>query len=190
MNGKTDARIVKTMEKLKGSLLTLMKDHSIDSISVTCLCKAAGINRNTFYAHYREPVDLLMEIENGLLGEMMQTLGKLESVEVGNIYSFVIPILETITKNSDICQIILSDHGNRHFINKIVEMLKGPTTRAWVEKGLTEQEADVSYHYCVGGALSVIENWVKSGYETDAHTLGNMLGDLIESGQIRNIKRY
>ena len=32
MNGKTDARIVKTMEKLKSSLLGLMKEHSIDSI--------------------------------------------------------------------------------------------------------------------------------------------------------------
>ena len=56
-----------------------MKEESIDSITVTALCRKAGINRNTFYAHFGEPVELLQNIEDSLLGRMWQTLSKVDT---------------------------------------------------------------------------------------------------------------
>ena len=55
---------------------------------------------------------------------------------------------------------------------------------------MTEEEADYTYHYCVGGALGVIESWAMGGYRVEVAVLGDMLSGLIENGRIRNIRRY
>jgi AcrR family transcriptional regulator len=46
-----------------------MRTKTIDRISILELCKTADVNRNTFYAHYSTPEDVLNEIENELVEE-------------------------------------------------------------------------------------------------------------------------
>lgn len=55
---KTDLRIAKTKEALRQALLNLLKQKSLNSISVTELCQAARVNRGTFYAHYGQVENL------------------------------------------------------------------------------------------------------------------------------------
>jgi AcrR family transcriptional regulator len=61
---KVDRRILKTERSLEEALLKLMRGKSIDQITTTELCREAGINRNTFYAHYPNPMNLLQRIED------------------------------------------------------------------------------------------------------------------------------
>lgn len=190
MAEKLDARIEKTLDKLRKALIEMMKDESIDSITVTALCRRAGINRNTFYAHFDEPSQLLQNIEDLLLGMMWQTLSQVDTDKL-DLKDFVTGILTVIDSNRQLCQVILSPHGrSRNFIARIVGMIQDKTMTLWISKGMTREEADITYHYCVSGALGVIENWVNSGFVTDVGHLANMLSDLIEDGQIRNINRY
>lgn len=190
MAEKLDARIEKTLDKLRKALIEMMKDESIDSITVTALCRRAGINRNTFYAHFDEPSQLLQNIEDLLLGMMWQTLSQVDTDKL-DLKDFVTGILTVIDSNRQLCQVILSPHGrSRNFITRIVGMIQDKTMALWISKGMTREEADITYHYCVSGALGVIENWVNSGFVTDVGHLANMLSDLIEDGQIRNINRY
>lgn len=190
MAEKLDARIEKTLDKLRKALIEMMKDESIDSITVTALCRRAGINRNTFYAHFDEPAQLLQNIEDLLLGMMWQTLSQVDTDKL-DLKDFVTGILTVIDSNRQLCQVILSPHGrSRNFIARIVGMIQDKTMTLWISKGMTREEADITYHYCVSGALGVIENWVNSGFVTDVGHLANMLSDLIEDGQIRNINRY
>lgn len=59
---KEDARVTKTKERLRESLLDLMEDKPLADISITALCASAHVNRNTFYAHYGSPADVLDEL--------------------------------------------------------------------------------------------------------------------------------
>lgn len=58
---KTDLRVSKTKEALREALLLLLKQKSLDSISVTELCQMAKVNRGTFYAHYGQVENLFEE---------------------------------------------------------------------------------------------------------------------------------
>lgn len=189
MEGKVDARILKTREKLKKALLELMKDNAVETINVTTLCRKAGVNRNTFYAHYLDPIDLLKEIESELLESMWNTLSQVDTSTL-DLRTFINSILYTINDNRELCYLILSPRGGRHFVNTIVTMLRDKAVASWRLKGMTEEEADYTYHYCVGGALGVIESWAMGGYRVEVAVLGDMLSGLIENGRIRNIRRY
>ena len=54
-----DLRIIKTESSLKNALCNLVKERDFEKISVKDICEAAGINRITFYDHYKDKYDLL-----------------------------------------------------------------------------------------------------------------------------------
>ena len=54
---------------IRQALLTLLKEKPLQNITVRELCQAAGINRGTFYTHYRDIYDLMEQIEEELTEE-------------------------------------------------------------------------------------------------------------------------
>jgi len=71
---KEDRRVRYTKMVLRESLLALMKQKAISKITPTELCRHADVNRNTFYAHYSSPYDLLIQIESELYEEIRQSI--------------------------------------------------------------------------------------------------------------------
>ena len=53
-----DHRVRVTRMLLRKAFLELLSRKPIQSISVRELCEEAGINRSTFYAHYKDVYDL------------------------------------------------------------------------------------------------------------------------------------
>lgn len=69
---KQDLRVSVTKRMVKESLLQLLRTKQLDSITVSELCKAAQINRATFYRHYDTLYDVLHEIEVDFFGQAPQ----------------------------------------------------------------------------------------------------------------------
>jgi AcrR family transcriptional regulator len=71
---QVDPRVVQTKKNLRSALERLIKSHDPNKISVSALCKEAGVSRPTFYQHYSSIFDLygaavmdkLAEFEPGL----------------------------------------------------------------------------------------------------------------------------
>ena len=62
MANKNDLRIIKTKKVLFDTLLKLMKQKNFEKIKVSDICDEALINRSTFYAHYEDKYELLIEL--------------------------------------------------------------------------------------------------------------------------------
>jgi len=58
----TDFRVILTKRMLKEALLRCLETKTLSKISVSELCKEAGVNRTTFYNHYASPTMVLKEI--------------------------------------------------------------------------------------------------------------------------------
>lgn len=63
---RENQRILLTRRLLQEGLLRLLEVKELEKISVTELCREAGINRATFYNHYDSPQALLAGIEAGI----------------------------------------------------------------------------------------------------------------------------
>lgn len=68
---KKDSRSIRTEAKIKESLLSLLGASGFSGITVSELCRDAGITRVTFYQHYGSLADVLDE----LLDDITQELG-------------------------------------------------------------------------------------------------------------------
>lgn len=61
---KNDVRSRFTQSTIKKSLLKLLNNAPLKSITVSELCREAGITRGTFYNHFYDVYDIYESIEN------------------------------------------------------------------------------------------------------------------------------
>ena len=76
MEKKTDLRIIKTKKVIYEALIDLMKEKTFEEIKVSDICNKALINRSTFYAHYEDKYELLVEFINDLKSNFTNELDK------------------------------------------------------------------------------------------------------------------
>ena len=74
---KVDKRVANTKEAVTRVFSDLLKEKSIDEISVTEICQKANINRGTFYSHYKDPYDLRNKIQEAFLEKFKANIEKL-----------------------------------------------------------------------------------------------------------------
>ena len=63
MNIKNNSRYKLSSEKIETAFLTLILNNNYEDITISQVCKQAGINRSTFYCHYDDINDLVIKIE-------------------------------------------------------------------------------------------------------------------------------
>lgn len=63
INTPNNARAQASRQALRRALLTLLESRELSQIAVSHLCRAAGVNRSTFYAHYQNLWEVLEELE-------------------------------------------------------------------------------------------------------------------------------
>ena len=64
---KFDAKYQLYNDKMIDAMIQLLQKKSFDAITVTEICRTAGIQRSTFYAHYSDPYELLQDMANQVL---------------------------------------------------------------------------------------------------------------------------
>ena len=71
---KPDRRIQRTRRALRKALLEIIKEKKYDSISVEEITKRANLGRATFYLHYKDKEDLLVDEFNEIVNERARTI--------------------------------------------------------------------------------------------------------------------
>ncbi len=108
---KTDRRVLKTEQALESALLKLMRGKSIDQITTTELCREAGINRNTFYAHYPNPTSLLERVEDEFIKVIV---GIIDDTVKDQGYSMLLQrVFEAIIEHKALSLVLLSRNGRQ-----------------------------------------------------------------------------
>ena len=64
MNTKNNLRFKTSNEKIETAFLSLILQKPFEEIQILDLCKKAEINRSTFYAHYTDIYELVINIES------------------------------------------------------------------------------------------------------------------------------
>ena len=68
---KSESKYFNTAVKMDLALIALLKKKPFDYISVSEICKTAGVNRSTFYLHYETVTDLLNETTRYLINDFL-----------------------------------------------------------------------------------------------------------------------
>ncbi|MDE7439315.1 MAG: TetR/AcrR family transcriptional regulator, partial [Clostridia bacterium] len=58
---RSESKFNNSASKMRRALLTLLENNEFADINIMDICKAAGVNRSTFYAHYAKTYAHLKE---------------------------------------------------------------------------------------------------------------------------------
>jgi AcrR family transcriptional regulator len=71
---KENIRAIKTKSSIKKQFLNLLKNKSLDLISVIDIARECKINRNTFYLHYKSINDLFFSLKQEIFSLFLSPL--------------------------------------------------------------------------------------------------------------------
>lgn len=88
MNKSDNKRKEHTKQAIQKSYMNLVATtKNVDSITVSDICKKAGINRTTFYSHYIDLDDLIQSIYEWMMGEFLNVF-KDETTSLKHSFDF------------------------------------------------------------------------------------------------------
>jgi AcrR family transcriptional regulator len=180
---KTDGRVRYTKMIIRESLIDLMHKKPLAKISVTEICKTAGINRATFYAHYSDPFDLLASIENDIMADIGAGLESAFCPDVTNIQVMLKWVFEYVQINADICTVLLSDTSDTSFLMQVVSMLQERFVESWASaRSVTEEDAEYLFTFAAIGSVGLLRKWLQEGMKKTPDEIAEMVMKLSNRG--------
>ena len=126
MQEKVDLRIRKTKRILFDALLRLMEKKNFEKIKVSDICEEALINRSTFYAHYEDKYDLLVDFFEE------ETVSLLKEFEDNENFSFskdylmklLSILMDYIDENRDMFYTILNNNRDGILVDFLIDAIE------------------------------------------------------------------
>lgn len=105
-----DARVARTRRRLQEALFGLARERSIDEVTVGGIAERAGVNRSTFYQHYRDKETLLADALDNIAEHAGADLGVIDphSLEPPDA---VVRFLSHIEQHAGVYRRVFSEPG-------------------------------------------------------------------------------
>ena len=186
-----DRRTKYTKMVLQNSLFELLKQKSIDKITVTDICHLADINRGTFYYYYTDVFVLLNQIENELYENFLVYFNQyLESSE-RNTYLLMIKLFEYLKQEKKIFKVFFSQNGDKDFIKRVYLTAYTSVIEEWKSQktNLDPQQLDKIFLFFFFCSISLIQNWFDTSLKESPEELASFINNLSEFGYHHFLKK-
>ena len=170
MATRHDVRVLKTRQKLQRSLLALLKDSRIEDISITEVCSEAGLNRNTFYAHYTDLYQLLDEVKSTYLEYFISEISEYRRTGAGT-QKMITYFLKLIDASRDFFSVLFSDNSGPVFLRSLVSMCLEDAV-SHVRPELESMSVSDYSAFVIGGVSNMIHEWFKDDNPISAEDMG------------------
>lgn len=170
-----DRRVANTKSSAREALITLIVEKGLGNFSVTELCQCAGLNRGTFYNHWKSIDELLEECEQELLEGIedcvrnFPVLGR-NSLKAcaaeGKPVSGIVEVFEYMLSQADLLMALTSMNGDGHFVLR----LRKSTAQNFLDHIIRgrygcDNETDEKFHawFHAAAFLGAVQCWLLDG---------------------------
>jgi len=127
---KPDRRVERTRRWLRDALFDLIMEKGYDAVTVEEITRRADVGRTTFYLHFRDKEDLLMDSVQGLVDDLMVQLSDLH-IEPGQdeppsaelLTEAITITFKSVQQNAGVYRIILRGDGTHQVIRGLRRIL-------------------------------------------------------------------
>ena len=185
MEKKVDRRVIKTRRQLKKGLAALMKEKSVNQITVKELVEEVDINRSTFYLHFKDIQDLLREIEENMEAQIKRAIEEHPIVSGNeNAFYFIEDMFRVLDEEREISKALIGPNGDTGFIHRIERIIK-ENSRGTLEKMFPGKKEDLKYFYafCLSGCLGLVKVWLNEGEEKSPEEMAQMTFNMIANAK-------
>ncbi|TCN60134.1 TetR/AcrR family transcriptional regulator [Flavobacterium circumlabens] len=187
MKVTTDRRVRYTKMVLRESMLDLLKNKSLNQISITELCKAADVNRNTFYKHYNTTYEIIREMEDEIFNALMDSIKNMD-----NVNDIILASCRTLERDKKMSVIIFSETDSSSLLSKALSSFRKTDLTLQNNGDAAIQQSLLEKVYLFGeqGTIALMKDWVLGGFKEPAESIAAIISYLIQSinGSVANFK--
>jgi len=157
---KNNQRIELTKRLLQEGLLRILDHKQLEKISVTELCREAGINRATFYRHYSMPCDVLYDMQRQLEDEINQ---RFFQHEIGDVTAYLESFFSFFYVRADLLRLFIRNCTEDDLLRVVGEALARVSTHNIpIALDFDKDKADLKLivSFIVGGGYYVLRQWL------------------------------
>lgn len=141
-----------------------MKTKTFEEIKVSDICTKALINRSTFYAHYDDKYELLLEFINSLKEEFINGLSKNKNIlNTREYYLEMIRLfLDHIENKKDIYNAIMINNRNSIMMDILSSVANNEVIKKMESSNIsTKVPANIIAKFYLGGVLNLGIEWLR-----------------------------
>lgn len=200
-NPKIDRRIQRTRLALRSALLELIKEKGFDSVSVEEITERANLGRATFYLHYKDKEDLLLDEFREIASNRVQVLSEIpvsiwksnkDNLELSDGRAPVMPLLlvfEHASQNAELYRILLRGDSSQRIAGQIREII-AESINAIVMTRLQgdplpapmEVPVELLASYFSGALMGSLNWWLEQGTSPEPEEMARMFQHLFFPG--------
>lgn len=170
-----DPRIARSRAALREAFITLVEERGIDGFSVGDLCASAGLNRGTFYNHFRDKESLLASFEDEIIEGLGGVLAKFQNIKLRELAAcslthralpMLVELYDYLREEGPFLHAMLGPGGDARFGMRLREAVCGRFVRSLLhERYQNDPSAFTRYYisFYSGAYLGVISEWIDSG---------------------------
>ena len=189
MNTKDNQRSRLTRMLLKQACLRLMHEKQPQKITVKEICEGAQVNRSTFYLHYTQPNDILIELEDEAIQQVSDALRSIGGSfdAPADARAHLLAFLRYIRKNSELFRTLLVENSDPHFRRKLFDFAMAMVGNAFAID-LEAQRKTAVYRFLISGSIELLTEWLRGDCAVPEQAEGELLYTLCE-GCIRQAEQ-
>lgn len=176
MSESVDPRVIRTRRLLLNALKKIISQEGYESITVQDIVRKAGINRSTFYLHFRDKQEILTELHEEILKELEASFNHEFHYEtvLDNFNKHFQPVqsnidmFEHIAEYSDLYLHMLNE---KSFRESVIHILKNEVLR--YRKSVWDAI------FMANGVLGVILHWLEEGQVESVFEMSMWLTELM-----------
>ena len=188
---KAESKYFNTSVKMSDALLDLLKTKPFAYITISEICKKAGVNRSTFYLHYENTADLLAETGQRLLDDfrsyfMVDTVAltahfaDCEEKELNFITEeYLHPYLSYIRDNRHVFATI-SKHANSFHFDAVFQRLFQHVFDPILHRfGYPAEQRKYVMMFYLSGINALVLEWLKDGCRKSIEEVSHIIRECI-----------
>ena len=188
---KSESKYFNTAKKIDKALISLLEQKTFEYITISEICKAAGVNRSTFYLHYENTVDLLNETFRYLLDDFLACF-KVDRVSIVNGFKvspldelifvsndYLYPYLSYIRDNKRVFSTVLH-HSDSFGFNDVFQRLFEHVFNPILERyNYPADDRKYVMMFYLNGITAIVDEWLNENCEKSVEDVARIIHECI-----------
>lgn len=170
---KSESKYFNTAAKMDEALLKLLEKKDFGYITVSEICKTAGVNRSTFYLHYETIGDLLSESAQHIIEQFVafmphdtsEFMKKLPDRPLQELYlitpEYLTPYLTYIKEHRRIFRATVEQSRTLRMDDAFSSLSGHVLTPILNRYGVPDADQKYMTPFFIGGLMAIINEWLK-----------------------------
>ncbi len=186
-----DPRVMRTRHLLREALMHLVEEKPFSQLSIKEITSEAGLDRSTFYLHYKGIHELMAELAGVLFDDLYHAIYSNQppdfSKQSDSIEGYVETVFNHLEKHFLFYERVLGKQGDPYFIELFQQMLSELLFQPIADNLRRHREisSDMIIRFYCSGFIGVANWWLDNGMPIRANVAAKQITHDILPGYLR-----